>query len=107
MMKIFRNVRKQLASESKVMAYLRYAIGEILLVVIGILIALEVNNRNRDRLAPREGKHINRNIHEEFIKNQELLKTEHQLNQDAFKVNLILVILKQNYDIASMAIKVK
>ena len=49
MVKIFRNVRKQLASENKVMAYLRYAVGEILLVVIGILIALQVNNWNEQR----------------------------------------------------------
>jgi len=48
-MKIFRNVRRQLASENKVMAYLRYAVGEILLVVIGILIALQVNNWNETR----------------------------------------------------------
>ncbi len=45
-MKIFRNVRQKLAAENKVMAYLRYAVGEILLVVIGILIALQVNNWN-------------------------------------------------------------
>jgi len=48
-MKIFRNVRKQLASENKIMAYLRYAIGEIVLVVIGILIALQINNWNENR----------------------------------------------------------
>ena len=48
-MRIFRNIRKQLASENKVMAYLRYAIGEIFLVVIGILIALQVNNWNEKR----------------------------------------------------------
>ncbi len=48
-MKIFRNVRQKLAAENKVMAYLRYAIGEIFLVVIGILIALQVNNWNEKR----------------------------------------------------------
>jgi hypothetical protein len=46
---IFRNIRQKLASENKVMAYLRYAIGEIILVVIGILIALQVNNWNERR----------------------------------------------------------
>jgi len=48
-MKIFRNVRQKLATENKVMAYLRYAVGEIFLVVIGILIALQVNNWNENR----------------------------------------------------------
>ena len=49
MIKLFRNIRKKLAAENKVMAYLRYAVGEILLVVIGILIALQVNNWNEQR----------------------------------------------------------
>lgn len=40
MIKLFRNIRFKLATENKIAAYLRYAIGEILLVVIGILIAL-------------------------------------------------------------------
>ena len=49
MLRIFRNIRQKLAAENKVMAYLRYAIGEILLVVIGILIALQINNWNEQR----------------------------------------------------------
>jgi len=48
-MKVFRNIRQKLAAENKVMAYLRYAIGEIILVVIGILIALQVNNWNENQ----------------------------------------------------------
>jgi hypothetical protein len=46
MIRIFRNIRQQLAAENKVARYLRYAIGEIVLVVIGILIALQINNLN-------------------------------------------------------------
>ena len=47
MIKFFRNIRKKLATENKVRSYLRYAVGEIVLVVIGILIALQINNWNQ------------------------------------------------------------
>jgi len=46
MIKVFRRIRQQLLSENKVSRYLLYAIGEIILVVIGILIALQINNTN-------------------------------------------------------------
>ncbi|MDG5492002.1 DUF6090 family protein [Psychroserpens sp. SPM9] len=57
MIKFFRHIRKQLLSENKTGKpsnrtgrYLKYAIGEIVLVVIGILIALQINNWNENRL---------------------------------------------------------
>ena len=43
MIKFFRKIRHQLLSENKTSKYFKYAIGEIILVVIGILIALQVN----------------------------------------------------------------
>ena len=46
MIGFFRKIRKQLADDNKPLKYMRYAIGEIVLVVIGILIALSVNNWN-------------------------------------------------------------
>ena len=46
MIKFFRKIRQQLLSENRLSKYLLYAIGEILLVVIGILIALQINNWN-------------------------------------------------------------
>ena len=50
-MKIFRNIRYKLAAENNIAKYLRYAFGEILLVVIGILIALHINNWNSEKKA--------------------------------------------------------
>jgi len=44
MIGFFRKIRKKLADDNKPLKYMRYAIGEIVLVVIGILIALQINN---------------------------------------------------------------
>jgi hypothetical protein len=44
MINFFRKIRKQLADDNKPLKYLRYAIGELILVIIGILIALQINN---------------------------------------------------------------
>ena len=46
MIKFFRNIRKRLLKENRFNKYLLYAIGEIILVVIGILIALQISNSN-------------------------------------------------------------
>ena len=48
MIKFFRKIRQRLLTENKFSKYLLYAIGEIILVVIGILIALSINNWNED-----------------------------------------------------------
>ena len=49
MIKFFRKIRQKLLSEGKTGKYFKYAIGEIILVVIGILIALSINNWNENR----------------------------------------------------------
>jgi hypothetical protein len=49
MIKFFRNIRQNQLMENKTGTYLKYAIGEIVLVVIGILIALQINNWNESR----------------------------------------------------------
>ena len=49
MIKFFRHIRKSLLMENKTSKYFKYAIGEIVLVVIGILIALQINNWNENK----------------------------------------------------------
>ena len=49
MFKFFRKIRQDLLRKGKTTKYLKYAIGEIVLVVIGILIALQINNWNENR----------------------------------------------------------
>ena len=49
-MRIFNRLRAELLAEGRVGRYLRYALGEIVLVAIGILMALQVNNWNEERL---------------------------------------------------------
>lgn len=51
MIKFYRQIRKALLSNGKTGKYIKYAIGEIILVVIGILIALAINNWNQNRIA--------------------------------------------------------
>lgn len=49
MSRIFNRKRREAAASGKVLDYLKYAVGEIVLVVIGILIALSINNWNADK----------------------------------------------------------
>jgi len=54
MIKFFRNIRETLIAQGKTSKYLKYAIGEIILVVIGILIAIQANNWNISKEAQKE-----------------------------------------------------
>ena len=54
MIKFFRRIRQNLLMENKTGKYFKYAMGEIILVVIGILIALSINNWNENLLAQKK-----------------------------------------------------
>jgi hypothetical protein len=62
MLKFFRKIRQNLIKENKVGNYLKYAIGEILLVVIGILIALQINNANQAHKAKQSEQVVLKNL---------------------------------------------
>ena len=53
MIPFYRKIRKKLADDNQFFKYSRYAIGEVVLVVVGILIALQINNWNEKQKANR------------------------------------------------------
>mgnify|MGYP000188649675 CR=1 FL=1 len=66
MIKFFRKIRYNLMNENKTGKYFKYAIGEIILVVIGILIALSINNWNEGRKNDRKEALLIKNIIEDL-----------------------------------------
>lgn len=60
-------------TENKLSKYLLYAIGEIILVVIGILIALQINNWNTERIQNQKEKMLLHELHNEFVQNRRQL----------------------------------
>jgi len=66
MINFFRKTRKKMADDNRPLKYARYAIGEILLVVIGILIALQINNWNEGNKAKVVEKEILQQFHAEL-----------------------------------------
>jgi hypothetical protein len=71
MIRVFRSIRQKLLDGARISKYLPYALGEIILVVIGILIALQVNNANEVRKSNIEVRNILQNLHQEFESNQQ------------------------------------
>ncbi len=58
MIGFFRKIRKQFADDNQFFKYTRYAIGEIVLVIVGILIALQINNWNQIEKSKSESKRL-------------------------------------------------
>lgn len=87
MIKFFRKIRQRLLTENKFSKYLIYAVGEIFLVVIGILIALSINNWNDRRKKT--------NLKANYI---ESLKSDLSADLDYFKIQ----IASDSTDLAKM-----
>ncbi len=94
MLKLFRKVRKQLIAEKKVSNYILYALGEIVLVVIGILIALAIDNANDNRIKREKEQIYLRGLKEEFdiskIKLKELIKVNRKSYEAAQEIVLLM-----------------
>lgn len=76
MIKFLRKIRYNLISTGKTSKYLKYAIGEILLVVVGILIALQINNWNENKKARRTEVKLLNELKEDLLKTKEDLLTD-------------------------------
>ena len=93
MINFFRKIRKKLADDNEPLKYMRYAIGEIVLVVIGILIALSINNWNEHQKELKQEQSIISNLNNEFKQNHKLLKTDQAIYKESRKSINILISL--------------
>ncbi len=86
-MKLFNKIRKTLLLDGKTTNYLKYAIGEIILVVIGILIALSINNWNSNRINQHKEsvylKNIQRDLQEQLKAIEQQMVFEFDIQKDA------------------------
>ena len=62
MIKLFNKIRQNLLASGQTSRYLKYAVGEIILVVIGILIALSINNWNENRKSNQTAREVYQNL---------------------------------------------
>ncbi len=96
MIKLFRRIRQSLLSENKLSKYLLYAIGEIILVVIGILIALQINNWNEDRKEEKAIEKVLNEIKDDLLEDKKELETILAMrNEDASAQNRIIQAVKR------------
>ena len=103
MIKFFRKIRHSFLSEGKTGKYFKYAIGEIVLVVIGILIALEINNWNESRKLESKKQELIINLINDFEGNIELLQPAiKQSDTLSFKMDAFL----NNAYLSNLAISV-
>ncbi len=93
MINFFRKTRKKMADDNKPIKYLRYAIGEIALVVIGILIALSINNWNEQRKDNLTEKELLRGLIMDFSETKSRLNETINLQNTAFSYGKRLLLL--------------
>ncbi|MCA0131076.1 DUF6090 family protein [Winogradskyella alexanderae] len=97
MIKFFRKIRYELMSENKGGKYFKYAIGEIVLVVVGILIALQINNWNEGKKTKKFEHEILRDIADAIDGNFFQIDLSLRNNQAAVaSANIILNALENN-----------
>jgi hypothetical protein len=92
MIKFFRSIRQQLLSENNFNKYLLYAVGEIVLVVIGILLALQINNWNESRKRNIEEEKLLTALIEDFNENK--IRLEEAISKEMDMVRMSKSLIK-------------
>ncbi len=100
MIKFFHHIRQSLIAESRFGKYLLYVMGEIILVVIGILIALSINNWNETRKANQFEHEILALIDQNLERDSILISIELSKSNEAIKLTnrLLTEVAQQNYN---------
>lgn len=86
MINFLRRIRYDLMDKNKTGKYVKYAIGEIVLVVIGILIALSINNWNQQRILEKQSQQV-------------LLNLRQEINDSKTELEAAIESLQQNVDV--------
>ena len=87
MLRLFRHIRQRLFLEGKVSRYLGYAVGEIVLIVVGILVAVQISESNQQRKDRRAETTYNNELLEDFETNKQ------QLEESTASFENLLVIM--------------
>ncbi len=85
MLRFFRKIRLKLFRENKVTHYLLYALGEIILIVIGILIAMEIGNWNEQRKIRQLELVYLEGLKSEFVQSRAKLQTLIEVNRNVYE----------------------
>lgn len=93
MIKLFRKIRYDLMNQNKTAKYFKYAIGEIVLVVIGILFALQINNWNEQRKQNTKEQQILLNLESDFKENLIEYNRVNELCKTSYEGNIVLLNL--------------
>jgi hypothetical protein len=99
MISFFRKIRQKLLSQNRVTRYLLYALGEITLVMIGILLALQVNNWNEEKKNHRFEREILSLLDENLLKDSILISIElaNAKTGNQFTDSLLAHVREENY----------
>ena len=99
MIEFFRHIRRSLINQNQMGKYFKYAIGEILLVMIGILLALQVNNWNEERKEAKLETVLLKQLQTEFNSNLSQIEQRIDIRNNMMKAAVALINYIDNPEI--------